>query len=72
MKEFGTILKKNTHNFTLPWLVLDKTQLKSKITLTHTANMLFKQDKQKISILAYFKNYQVLSYGKNILNMQNS
>ena len=46
MNEFGVILKKNL-NFTHPWLVLDKTHLKSKTTLTHTANMQFKQHKQK-------------------------
>ena len=44
MNEFGVILKKNL-NFAHPWLVLDKTHLKSKITLTHTANIQSKQDK---------------------------
>ena len=34
-------LEDKTLNFTLPWLVLDKTDLKSKTTLTHTANMQF-------------------------------
>ena len=52
-----TIWKIKTLNLTLPWLVLDKTDLKSKNTLTHTANMQFKQDKQKISILAYVQSY---------------
>ena len=51
------IWKIKTLNLTLPWLVLDKTDLKSKITLTHTANMLFKQGKRKISILAYLQSY---------------
>ena len=37
-----TIWKIKTLNLTLPWLVLDKTDLKSKTKLTHTANMLFK------------------------------
>ena len=72
MKEFGTILKKKNHNFTLSWLVLDKTHLKWKTTLTHTANMVFKQDKWKISILAYLWNQLILSNHKNKLNMQNS
>ena len=45
------------NNFTIPWLVLDKTHLKSKTTLTHSANMQFKQDKWKISILAYVQSY---------------
>ena len=55
-----------------PLLVLGKTHLKSKTTLTHTANMQFKQDKQKISILAYVQGYwymKICYFTGNIENL---
>ena len=45
MNQFQVIWKKKTHNFAIPRLVQDKTHLKTKITLTHTANMQTKQHK---------------------------
>ena len=60
------------NDFTHPWLVLDKTHLKQRNTLTHTENKQTKQGKWKISILAKVQYYHYVKKCYFTINMQNS